>query len=80
MSTPILHLNMSGSNSSTVAFGRIVHKRTDRELKYNLFIQRMQHLGLSSNLLGPVSDQVLINRVSKGRALHQVIKYSSGAI
>ena len=28
----------------------------------------------------PVSDHVLINRASKERALHQVIKYSPGAI
>ena len=31
-------------------------------------------------LLGPVSDHVLINRVSKERTLHQVIKCSPGAV
>ena len=36
-------------------------------------IGRIQGLGFSSRLLEPVSDHVLINRVSKGRALHQVI-------
>ena len=31
-------------------------------------------------LLGPVSDLVLIDYVSKGRELHQVINYSHGTI
>ena len=49
-------------------------------LNYTLFIRRMQSLGLYSRLLKPVSDHVLTDRVSKEQALHQVIKYSSGAI
>ena len=40
----------------------------------------MQSLGFYERLQGPVSDYALINRVSKERALYQVIKYSSGAI
>ena len=43
---------------------------------YNLFTRRMQSLDFYSRLLGPVSDHdlsLLINRVSKERALHQVI-------
>ena len=43
-------------------------------------IRRMQSLCLYSHLLGPVSDHVLINQVRKGRALHQVIKYSPRVI
>ena len=39
-----------------------------------------ESLGFCSRLLGPLSDRVWINRVSKGRALHQIIKYSPGAI
>ena len=35
---------------------------------YNLFIQRMQSSGFFDSILGPVSDNVLINRVSKERA------------
>ena len=34
----------------------------------------MQSSGFCRCLLGPVSDNVLINRVSKERALHQAIK------
>ena len=49
-------------------------------LGYSTFIRRRQRSGLYRRLLGPVSDHVLINRVSKERALHQVIKYSHGAI
>ena len=45
-----------------------------------LFIQGMQCLGFYSHLLGPVSNHVLINCVSKEPALHQEIKYSPGAI
>ena len=40
----------------------------------------MQRSGFYNPLLGPVSDHGLKSRVSKGRALHQVIKYSPGAI
>ena len=40
----------------------------------------LENAEIWSCLLGPVSDNVLINWVSKGRALHQVIKYSPGAI
>ena len=40
----------------------------------------MQSSGFCWRLLGPVSDNVLINRVSKERALHQAIKYPSCAI
>ena len=43
---------------------------------YSAFIRRRQRSGLNRRLLGPVSDDVLINRASKERALHQVIKYS----
>ena len=43
---------------------------------YTLFIRRMQSLGLYRRLLGPVSEHVLINWVSNGRELHQVVKYS----
>ena len=47
---------------------------------YTRFTQRMQSLSFYGRLLGPVSDHVLINRVSKGQALHQVIKYTPGTI
>ena len=47
---------------------------------YTLFIYRMQNLGFLSRLLGSVSDHALIDRVRKGRALHQVTKYFSSAI
>ena len=46
----------------------------------NLFIRRMQSSGFYSSLLGPVSDQVLRNRASKDRELHQVILYSPVAV
>ena len=36
--------------------------------------------GFYGRLLGPVSDHVLINRTSKERTLHQVIKYCHGTI
>ena len=49
-------------------------------LFYNLFTGRMHGLGFYRRLLGPVSDHILIHRVSKERALHQVIKYSHGTI
>ena len=42
----------------------------------NLFTQRVQSLGFYSRLLGPVSDHVFINRVSKQLAMHQVISVS----
>ena len=44
------------------------------------FIGRRQSSGLYRSLLGPVSDNVLKNRASTERALHQVIKYSHCAI
>ena len=40
----------------------------------------MQSLGFYSFALGPILDQVLINRVSKERGFYQVIEYFSGAI
>ena len=50
------------------------------KLYYSTFIRRRQSSGFYRHLLGPVSDHVLINRASKWRALHQVIKYSCGTI
>ena len=44
------------------------------------FIRRRQSSGFYRRLQGPVSDHVLINRASKERALHHVIKYSQGTI
>ena len=40
------------------------------------FIWGRKNSGFYRRLLGPVSDHVLINRASKERALHQVIKRS----
>ena len=42
-------------------------------ISYILVTRRMQNLGFFNRLLGPISDQVVINRASKGRELHQVI-------
>ena len=45
-----------------------------------MFIRRRQSSDSYGRLLGPVSDHVLKNRASKGRALHQVIKYSPDTV
>ena len=45
-----------------------------------MFCSFREYIFKASTDLGPVSDHVLINRESKERALHQVIKYSASAI
>ena len=47
---------------------------------FSTFIRRRQSSDFYRRLLGPVLYHVLINRASKERALHQVIKYSHGTI
>ena len=49
-------------------------------VQYSTFIRRRQSSGFYRRHLGPVSDNVLKNRASKERALHQVLKCSNGAV